>query len=390
MRVNQLDALVLDNEVAMLLLQQFKRIFINSHFCTRETYDAFEPEAELFVWLIVYSGSILINRPTPGNIFMSLKYRNNAMFRSRRSRGAMTLFGDQPTLRQRLLWITLTAIVPYLWTRVKRIMQQLGWSQQKYEEDFPDEEIEAYKSHVWKNRFYNMCKVLESIYQIARFVNFIFFLRVGEFRSLVDRVLQMRLVYSRDASSRALSFEYLNRDLLLNSVQDFALFLMPIINFGPALRSVSRGARQFLASVGHVTGVRKRKKRRGHVRGKKKILSARKRVHFAKNLKSDMDDSISVESAADTDLTCRRCNANPACMPYAMPCGCVFCYFCLRTGLHERKGFDGQEMLYCLNCDAKVALLPQEDIDSTDDLLLRSIGAERYGKGDVGSIAKRI
>ena len=141
MRVNQLDALVLDNEVAMLLLQQFKRIFINSHFCTY--YDAFEPEAELFVWLIVYSGSILINRPSPGNIFMSLKYRNNAMFRSKRSRGAMTLFGDQPTLRQRLLWIILTAIVPYLWTRVKRIMQQLGWSQQKYEEDFPDEEIEG-------------------------------------------------------------------------------------------------------------------------------------------------------------------------------------------------------------------------------------------------------
>ena len=139
-----------------------------------------------------------------------------------------------------LIVVTLTAIVPYLWTRVKRILQQLGWSQQKYEEDFPDEEIEAYKSHVWKNRFYNMCKVLESIYQIARFVNFIFFLRVGEFRSLVDRVLQMRLVYSRDASSRALSFEYLNRDLLLNSVQNFALFLMPIINFGPALRSVMR------------------------------------------------------------------------------------------------------------------------------------------------------
>ena len=171
-----------------------------------------------------------------------------------------------------------------------------------------------------------MCKVLESIYQIARFVNFIFFLRVGEFRSLVDRVLQMRLVYSRDASSRALSFEYLNRDLLLNSVQDFALFLMPIINFGPALRSVSRGARQFLASVGHVTGVRKRKKRRGHVRGKN-TFSWKARAFCQKSKEIWMTQYPL--SAADTDLTCRRCNANPACMPYAMPCGCVFCYFAL-------------------------------------------------------------
>ena len=126
------------------------------------------------------------------------------------------------------------------------------------------------------------------------------------------------------------------------------------------------------------------------MRGKKKPLSARKRVHFAENVKSDTDHSMSVESAADTDLTCRRCNANPACMPYVMPCGCVFCYFCLRTGLHERKGVDGQEMLYCLNCDAKMALFSQEDIKSTDDLSVPTFGAEMYDEGDVGGIAKRI
>ena len=324
---------------------------------------------------------------------MSLKYRNNAMFRSKRSRGAMTLFGDQPTLRQRLLWITLTAIVPYCWIRVKRVMQQLGWSQQKYEEDFPDGETSAYRLHVWKNRLYNVCKALESIYQIARFVNFIFFLRVGEFRSLVDRMLQMRLVYSRDASSRALSFEYLNRDLLLNSVQDFALFLMPIINVGPALRSVSRGARQFFASVGHVTGIRKRKKRRGHVRTNKKALTVEKRVRFAENTGSSTDEGGHIEIAANMDLTCRRCNANPACMPYAMPCGCVFCYFCLRTGLHERKGADGQEMLYCLNCDAKFDLLLTENVDATHDSEWPEVGAAETEIGsefDSGIIAKRI
>jgi peroxin-2 len=371
LRVNQLDALVLDNEVAMLLLQQFKRIFVNSHFVTRETYDAYEPEADLIVWLILYSGSILLNRPTPGNIFMSLKYRNNAMFQSKRSRGAMTLLGDEPTIRQRILWITLTAIVPYCWLRLKRFMQQWGWSQEKDEEDFEDDDKTGYIWHVWKHRFYNLCTIFESIYQMSRFINFILFLRVGEFRSLVDRILQMRLVYSRDASTRALSFEYLNRDLLLNSAQDFALFLMPILNFGPAIRSASRGIRQFGATVGHVTGIRKRKKNKFKKKVKKiNNKKVKKRVRFAddeiSNKKEDLNkeaDSSQNKNSSDIDLTCRKCNANPACMPYKMPCGCVFCYFCLRTGLHERRGTNGEEMMYCLYCDTKITLPSIEEME---------------------------
>ena len=36
-----------------------------------------------------------------------------------------------------------------------------------------------------KHRFYNLCTIFESIYQMSRFINFILFLRVGEFRSLL-------------------------------------------------------------------------------------------------------------------------------------------------------------------------------------------------------------
>ena len=50
-------------------------------------------------------------------------------------------------------------------------------------------------------------------------------------------------------------------------------------------------------------------------------------------------------------------------MPYKMPCGCVFCYFCLRTGLHERRGTDGDEMMYCLFCDSKITLPSEEELN---------------------------
>ena len=55
------------------------------------------------------------------------------------------------------------------------------------------------------------------------------------------------------------------------------------------------------------------------------------------NKKEDLNkeaDSIQNKNSSYIDLTCRKCNANPSCMPYTMPCGCVFCYFCLLTGLH--------------------------------------------------------
>jgi peroxin-2 len=386
LRVNQLDALVLDNEVAMLLLQQFKRIFVNSHFCTRETYDAHEPEADLFVWLILYSGSILLNRPTPGNIFMSLKYRNNAMFQSKRSRGAMTLLGDQPTMRQRVLWITLTAIIPYCWLRLKRFMQQWGWSEDKDEENFEDGDTQGYQSYLWKHRFYNLCTIFESIYQIARFVNFIFFLRVGEFRSLVDRILQMRLVYSRDASTRALSFEYLNRDLLLNSVQDFALFLMPILNFGPAIRSASRGFRRFGEVFGHVTGICPRKKQVFLRKMNRKQDNNKRRVRFAAGINPLDNTSMAGIKNNNIDLTCCKCNRNPACMPYKMPCGCVFCYFCLRTGLHERRGSNGNEMMYCLFCDSKIILPSLEEIEKKT----KGNNGEQEDEYDYTRIAVRV
>ena len=49
-------------------------------------------------------------------------------------------------------------------------------------------------------------------------------------RSLLERVLSIRLVYQRASMARALSFEYLNRQLVWHELSELLLFTLPLIN----------------------------------------------------------------------------------------------------------------------------------------------------------------
>ena len=53
-----------------------------------------------------------------------------------------------------------------------------------------------------------------------------------ERRSVLERLLRARLVYSRAAMARALSFEYLNRQLVWHELSELLLFLLPLVNVG--------------------------------------------------------------------------------------------------------------------------------------------------------------
>jgi peroxin-2 len=49
-------------------------------------------------------------------------------------------------------------------------------------------------------------------------------------RSVLERLLGARLVYSRASMARALSFEYLNRQLVWHELSELLLFMLPLIN----------------------------------------------------------------------------------------------------------------------------------------------------------------
>lgn len=49
-------------------------------------------------------------------------------------------------------------------------------------------------------------------------------------RTVVERLLQSRLVYKRASMPKALNFEYLNRQLVWHELSELLLFLLPLIN----------------------------------------------------------------------------------------------------------------------------------------------------------------
>ncbi len=49
---------------------------------------------------------------------------------------------------------------------------------------------------------------------------------------MLERLLAARLVYSRAAMARALSFEYLNRQLVWHELSELLLFLLPLVDVG--------------------------------------------------------------------------------------------------------------------------------------------------------------
>ena len=62
-------------------------------------------------------------------------------------------------------------------------------------------------------------------------------------RSLLERALRMRLVYAQPAMTRALSFEYLNRQLVWHELSELLLFLLPLLNVGAVTRFLTQRLR---------------------------------------------------------------------------------------------------------------------------------------------------
>jgi len=157
----------------------------------------------------------------------------------------------------------------------------------------------------WHRRVYVLFRRLEHMYQACNILNFLCFLRWGRYRTLLERVLLLRLVYVRSRVARQVSFEFMNQQLAWQSLSEFMLFLLPLINFA----AIGRGALWAGRLVGLVAPAPKRRAMAaGEVEGR--VI--------------DVADALA--------LGCPYCSLKPACQPtVAHPCGHIFCYYCLSS-----------------------------------------------------------
>ncbi|GAA5898997.1 pex2/pex10/pex12 family protein [Sporobolomyces salmoneus] len=182
-----------------------------------------------------------------GSSLQNLRYRNE----SKHSKTGLqsTAVDSGLTRLQKILYISFVVLPPYLSSRLQDRMMTSSWSDEPLPRSWfslinptraliglrsrnferREEEMIQWKRE-WKRSIWELLRASEKLANMAGLINFLVFLYNGRYRSLIDRILRMRLVYAQRTATPNVSFEYLNRQLVWEAFTEFLLFLMPLIN----------------------------------------------------------------------------------------------------------------------------------------------------------------
>ncbi|KAJ7011843.1 peroxisome biogenesis protein 2-like [Populus alba x Populus x berolinensis] len=211
-RVNQFDAARLDIEMSAMLKEQLVKVF---SLMKPGMLFQYEPELDAFLEFLIWRFSIWVDKPTPGNALMNLRYRDE---RAMDSIGKVRtgLEGPGLTIAQKIWYCIATVGGQYTWARLQSFSAFRRWG---------DSEQRPLARRAWI-----FIQRIEGLYKAASFGNLLIFLYTGRFRNLIERVLQARLVYGSPNMNRAVSFEYMNRQLVWNEFSEMLLLLLPLLN----------------------------------------------------------------------------------------------------------------------------------------------------------------
>ncbi|MCO5571821.1 hypothetical protein L7F22_025569 [Adiantum nelumboides] len=286
-RVNQLDAAKLDVEMTAMLKEQLTKVF---SLMQPRLLSRYEPELDAFLEFLVWRFSIWLDKPTPGNALMNLRYRDERGFLPLAALGKVRtgLEGPGLTKIQKIGYCLALVGGRYGWARLQMFSAFHRWGDSG--------------QSTWRHTAWLWLQKAENVYKAASFINLLLFLRTGRYRSLIERLLSARLVYQRPNMSRTVSFEYMNRQLVWHEFSELLLLILPLLN----------------------------------------ITSIKKALTFP----------FSSEQMSKTKLkenACPICEQCPITITYvAHPCQHQYCYYCLRTRCIANSSFR------CIKCNEQV------------------------------------
>ncbi|KAJ0256740.1 Peroxisome biogenesis protein 2 [Hirschfeldia incana] len=267
------DAARLDVEMSAMLKEQLVKVFT---LAKPGMLFQYEPELDAFLEFLIWRFSIWVDKPTPGNALMNLRYRDERV--AELSGKVRTgLEGPGLSAPQKIWYCVASVGGQYLFSRLQSFSAFRRWG---------DSEQRPLARRLW-----TLIQRIEGIYKAASFLNLLSFLYTGRYRNLIEKALRARLVYSSPHMNRSVSFEYMNRQLVWNEFSEMLLLLLPLLNSSAI----------------------------------KNILSP-----FAKDRSSNNKE--------DT-VTCPICQVDPATPFIALPCQHRYCYYCIRTRCASAASF---------------------------------------------------
>ncbi|KAL9312293.1 Peroxisome biogenesis protein 2 [Arabidopsis thaliana] len=206
-RVNQFDAARLDVEMSAMLKEQLVKVFT---LMKPGMLFQYEPELDAFLEFLIWRFSIWVDKPTPGNALMNLRYRDErGVVAQHLGKG---LEGPGLTSPQKIWYCVASVGGQYLFSRLQSFSAFRRWG---------DSEQRPLARRLW-----TLIQRIEGIYKAASFLNLLSFLYTGRYRNLIEKALKARLVYRSPHMNRSVSFEYMNRQLVWN---EFSVGLLCVL-----------------------------------------------------------------------------------------------------------------------------------------------------------------
>lgn len=315
-RVGQVDAELLDEELLDLLKGQAGEAL--KYFSGGHLKEDWSAEIQLVLRAILFKLSIWDHNASYGAALQNLKYTDARQ---------CTPVLSSPTRWQKGLYGLITVLGKYGWTK---------WEDWLVNQD---DGYNAPSSTVQK--LTKLTSTLSTAHSAAALASFLVFLLQGRYRTLLDRILRIKLAPPTSQVSREVSFEYQNRQLVWHAFTEFLLFILPLIGVNRWRRMLTRTWRRTIDVIKPGTGGDE-----SEPKGELAFLPERTCAICYQDQNSGATTEAEVLAAAtaggvvgsaQTDIT----------NPYeAMPCGCLYCFVCLATRLEREEG----EGWTCLRC----------------------------------------
>ena len=328
---------------------------------------------------VLFKLTIWDNNASYGAALQGLKYADAR---------SSDLIRSPPTPWQKSLYGLITVGGSYAWAK---------WSDWLLERESRFEEVSFDKmiSHLLKtNKNYSkdssrtkllhkLTDSLSTVHSVATFASFLVFLLHGRYRTLVDRVLRLRLMPGSSQVRNEVSFEYLNRQLVWHAFTEFLLFMLPLVGIRRWRRWLARAWQAFISFI---TGTKGENSDEQEPTGEYAYLPDRtcaicyedqtlaaSSPEAAQKITA-LSSSSGVVGSAQTDVT----------TPYeTIPCGCVYCFVCLAQRLKLEEGSAwtcircGTEVRECRPWNGDILSPSEEQFDDDDEGDYHDRGADK-------------
>lgn len=317
-RVGQVDAELLDEELLELLKGQVGEAlkYFGSHL-----QDDWSAEIMFGLRAVLFKLSVWDHDATYGAALQNLKFTD-----ARRSGSHLSA----PSKWQKALYGLSTVGGRYAWTRWENWLMD---NDNGY--DAPNPTLQ---------RLSRLSDAVSTVYSTAAFASFLVFLVNGRYRTLLDRILRLRLAPPTSQVSREVSFEYLNRQLVWHAFTEFLLFVLPLVGISRWRRWLARAWRK-TKSVMNSGGDNEE----GVKSGEFAFLPERTCAicYQDQNATTSEAEVIAASGSAGAIGSAQTNITNPY---ETIPCGCIYCFVCLAGRLEAEEG----EGWTCLRCGEEV------------------------------------